>query len=140
MTTEAGKRLLAAVHGEHAVADDGIPFWEHIAAIEAEVSVIMPTETRVWERLDALAVSEGGMVTIYPAFPLRDGGMGDWTIRYERRDQESRSRRARYLRDFGEGPSRIMALYDLCMKVLPMDDGETPVREMPEAEDALGEE
>ena len=34
--TEAGKRLLAAVHGEHAVAPDGIPYWDHVTAIEAE--------------------------------------------------------------------------------------------------------
>jgi hypothetical protein len=84
-------------------------------------AVLALCETSVWNRLDALAVSEGGTVTIYPAFPLRDGGMGDWTIRYERRDPDSRSRRARYERTFGEGPSRITALYDLCMKVLDVE-------------------
>ena len=56
-------------------------------------AVLALCETSVWNRLDALAVSEGGTVTIYPAFPLRDGGMGDWTIRYERRDPDNRSRR-----------------------------------------------
>ena len=84
-------------------------------------AVMALCETHAWDRLDALAVSEGGTVTIYPAFPLRDGGMGDWMIRYERRDGTGVGHRNRYKRTFGEGASRILALYDLCMKVLPIE-------------------
>ena len=83
-------------------------------------AVMALCETHVWDRLDALAVSEGGTVTIYPAFPLRDGGMGDWTIRYERLFGRV-GRRNRYLRTYGTGSTRIAALYDLCMKVLPIE-------------------
>ena len=90
----------------------------------------LPSETQVWERLEALILAESGIVTIYPAYHLRDGGFGPWTFRYEVQTQHGR--RARYKRVYGEGPSRIQALYALAMQLLRDDDSETPVREIPE--------
>jgi hypothetical protein len=40
--TKAGQLLLAVVHGEHAVAPDGLTFEDHILSIEAEA---FPTDT-----------------------------------------------------------------------------------------------
>jgi len=109
--------------------------WSEVAAIRAATKeqaatiatlrAALPCETDIWTRLETLAMSEGGTFTIFPAYALLDGGWGDWTIRYERRDGYRVGHRARYLRTFGEGPSRVQALMALAMQLLPIE-GQTP--------------
>jgi len=100
----------------------------HARVLRDEIATLraaLPCETDIWTRLETLAMSEGGTFTIFPAYALLDGGWGDWTIRYERRDGYRVGHRARYLRTFGEGPSRVQALMALAMQLLPIE-GQTP--------------
>ena len=54
--TEAGIRLLDAVHGVHAVAPDGTPYWDHIRDIEAEAVAARDAEiATVTRQRDLLA-------------------------------------------------------------------------------------
>ena len=86
-----------------------------------DVLMTMPCETDIWIRLEELARAQGGSFTIWPGFPMADGTFSAWTIRYEREPAGGRRRGKMHPRTFGEGDTRIAALMDLALQILPIE-------------------